>query len=68
MNSTFTLKNDSDDNNTVMIVGPILHDSSSVTTENISFIVNVNHTYSFVVEVEQDSRIIATNTHLVGEQ
>ena len=51
-----------------MIVGPILHDSSGVTTENISFIANVNHTYSLVVEVEQDSRIIATNTHLIGEQ
>ena len=59
--------NDSDDNNTVTIVGPVLHDSSSVTTENISYVVNVNHTYSLVVQVEHESRVIATDTHLVGE-
>ena len=67
MNLTFILKNDSDDNNTVMIVGPILHDSSSVATENISYVVNVNHTYSLVVQVEHEFRVIATDTHLVGE-
>jgi hypothetical protein len=66
VNSTFALTNDCGD--VVMIIGPILNDSSSTITQNLSYTLDVNHTYSLAVQVEYDSHIIATNTHHFGEK
>ena len=50
-----------------MLIGPILHNGSSVITQNLTFILEANQTYSLMVQVKYGSHIIATNTHPLGE-
>ena len=65
VNSTFILRNDSND--FVTQVGPILHLGSSVITENLTYIVKANQTYSLTVRVGYDSHTIANTTYQLGE-
>ena len=50
-----------------MLIGPILHNGSSVITQNLTFILEANQTYSLTVQVEYGSHIIVINTHPLGE-
>ena len=65
MNSTFIIRNDYND--LVMLIGSILHNGSSVITQNLTFILEANQTYSLMVQVEYGSHIIANNTHPLDE-
>ena len=67
MNSTFIIRNESDD--VVIRIGTIQrYNGSSVVTQNFSLVLEANQTYSLTVQVEYSSRIIATNTHQFGKR
>ena len=66
VNLTFIIRNDSND--VVILIGTIQHNSFSAIIQNLSLALEAYQTYSLTVQVESSSRIIATNTHQLGER